>query len=326
MATAEQVKALIKAHLSKDTERFITTALQVAAHEAKHGHSSLAHEIRNLIDQARKTPPRIVPKTEIENLVLYVEPKARLNALVADSTLLDRLKRIIREYWQQDKLKRHGLSNRRKILLVGPPGTGKTMTAEILAGELGLPLYIILMDRLITKFMGETAAKLRKIFDMMAEYHGVYFFDEFDAIATDRASENDVGEMRRVLNSFLQFIEWDNSNSLILAATNNPQMLDKAIFRRFDDILYYRLPTEKEIIQIIKNTLGTFKSKKFSFKNILPEAKALSQAEITEACKEAIKICILENRRTVTTALLKNILQEKRKIYEKLLLVHYKEE
>ena len=244
--------------------------------------------------------------------MLYVEPKVRLNALVVDSTLLDRLKRIIREYWQQDKLKRHGLTNRRKILLVGPPGTGKTLTAEVLAGELRLPLYVILMDRLITKFMGETAAKLRKIFDLMTEYQGVYFFDEFDAIATDRASENDVGEIRRVLNSFLQFIEWDNSNSLIIAATNNPQMLDKAIFRRFDDILYYRLPTEKEIKQIIKNSLGNFKSKKFSFKDLLPEARSLSQAEIAEACKEAIKICILENRKTVTTALLRSILQERR--------------
>ena len=325
MATAEQIKALIKAHLSEDRERFITTALQLAAHEARRGRFSLAHEIRNLIDQARKTPPKIVPRSEIENLVLYVEPKVRLNALVVDSTLLDRLKRIIREYWQQDKLKRHGLTNRRKILLVGPPGTGKTLTAEVLAGELRLPLYVILMDRLITKFMGETAAKLRKIFDLMTEYQGVYFFDEFDAIATDRASENDVGEIRRVLNSFLQFIEWDNSNSLIIAATNNPQMLDKAIFRRFDDILYYRLPTEKEIKQIIKNSLGTFKSKKFSFKDLLPEARSLSQAEITEACKEAIKICILENRKTVTTALLKNILQEKRKIYENF-IIHKKKE
>jgi len=321
MATAEQIKALIRSYFSENKERFITTALQLAAHEAKQGHFALAHEIRNLIDRAKKTPPKIFPaRSEIENLVLYIDPKARLNALVVDSRINKRLTQIIKEYWQQDKLKRHGLTNRRKILLVGPPGTGKTLTAEVLAGELRLPLYVILMDRLITKFMGETAAKLRKIFDIMSEYQGVYFFDEFDAIGADRASENDVSEMRRVLNSFLQFIEWDKSNSIIIAATNNPQMLDKAIFRRFDDILYYRLPTEQEIKQLIKNCLGTFKSKKLSFKELLQEAKFLSQAEITEACKEAIKICILENRKTVTTALLKNILQERRKVYEKLIV------
>jgi len=325
MATAEQIKALIKAHLSDDRESFITTVLQMAAHEAKRGRYSVAHEIRDLIDQARMKNRTVIPKSELENLVLYIEPKERLNTLVADPLILRRLERIIREYWQQDKLKRYGLANRRKILLVGPPGTGKTLTAEILAGELHLPLYVILMDKLVTKFMGETAAKLRKIFDMMAEYQGVYFFDEFDAIATDRTNENDVGEMRRVLNSFLQFIEWDNSDSLIVAATNNPQMLDKAIFRRFDDILYYKLPTEKEIKQIIRNSLGTFMNKKLSFKTLIEEAKSLSQAEITKACKEAIKICILENRKTVTTALLKNILQERRKVYEGLLMFEGKD-
>ena len=116
----------------------------------------------------------------------------------------------------------HGLSPRRKLLLVGPPGTGKTLTASVLAGELGLPLLEVRLDGLITRFMGETAAKLRQIFDATDQTRGVYFFDEFDAIGSERAIANDVGEIRRVLNSFLQMIEQDRSHSMVIAATTIP--------------------------------------------------------------------------------------------------------
>jgi len=100
----------------------------------------------------------------------------------------------------------HGLSPRRKLLLVGPPGTGKTLSASVLASELGIPLFQVRLDGLITKFMGETAAKLRQIFDATSQTRGIYFFDEFDAIGSQRGLTNDVGEIRRVLNSFLQTI------------------------------------------------------------------------------------------------------------------------
>lgn len=115
------------------------------------------------------------------------------------------------------------------------------MTASVLAGELGLPLFLVRLDALITKFMG--AAKLRQVFDAISELRGVYFFDEFDAIGSQRGLANDVGEIRRVLNSFLQMIEHDQSNSLIIAATNHPEILDYALFRRFDDVIEYHLPT-----------------------------------------------------------------------------------
>ena len=143
-------------------------------------------------------------------------------------------------------------------MLIGSPGTGKTMTAKALAKELHLQLHTIQVDRLVTKFMGETSAKLRQIFDLIQEEHGVYLFDEFDAIGGDRSNDNDVGEMRRVLNSFLQFIEQDTSDSLIIAATNNPKLLDHALFRRFDDVLYYEKPDADQRKALIANVLGTF--------------------------------------------------------------------
>ena len=307
MATAEQIKSLIRSHLSDQPEQFFTVALQVAAHEAKQGHQSLAHEIRSLVDKAKARPGRVIPFTpDLDHLVLTSEPKERLGVLVQSDEMRGRIDRILREYRQKAKLEKHGLSHRRKLLLAGPPGTGKTLTAAGLAGELGF----------VTKFMGETSATLRQIFDVIQERRGVYLFDEFDAIGGERSRENDVGEMRRVLNSFLQFIERDSSDSLIVAATNNPRILDQALFRRFDDVLHSHLPEKVEIERLIENRLGSFRSKKIQFESSAKIAESLSHAEIAQACDDAIKETILADRKSVTATLLKQMLQERKSAYK----------
>src|SRR5690606_18155318 len=121
----------------------------------------------------------------------------KISELVVSEDIKKRLMRIIKEYRQKHKLKKYGLENRRKILIAGPPGTGKTMTASIIASELNIPLYTVLVDKLVTKYMGETSVKLRQIFDLIHENNGVYLFDEFDAIGSKRSLDNDVGEIRR---------------------------------------------------------------------------------------------------------------------------------
>lgn len=315
MAKADQLKSLIKSHLDNDDERFLTIALQVAAHEARQGHTALAHDIREMIDKSKVTPLKVTTfKGGLDDLVDTVRPDNRLSELIVHSGLALRIKRILREYRQQEKLKRHGLSNRRKILLTGPPGTGKTMTARVLAGELHLPCYIIQMDKLVTKFMGETSAKLRQIFDIIEKHRGVFLFDEFDAIGGERALDNDVGEMRRVLNSFLQFIERDESHSLIVAATNNPRLLDQALFRRFDDVLSYKYPDREEVEQLISGTLAAFKGR-FAVKNVADTALGLSHADITQACRDAIKEAILSSKKTVTKTLLEDMIKDRKSAY-----------
>ena len=168
------------------------------------------------------------------------------------------------------------------------PNTPFQMTASILAGELGIPLFLVRLDSLITKFMGETAAKLRQVFDSIADMRGVYFFDEFDAIGSHRGLANDVGEIRRVLNSFLQMIEHDQSNSLIVAATNHPEILDYALFRRFDDVVEYKLPTLDQIAGFIRTRLGTFLPKRLVLKAAAARADGLSYAEICRAVDGAV--------------------------------------
>lgn len=319
MATSEQIKALIRSYYNDNADQFLTSALQIAAHEAKQGHGALAHEIRELIDKGRQSPgvlkASLVFPQDLNGLIYSVEPELALTSLVVSPELKQRVERIIFEFKQQGKLKGHGLSHRRKILLAGPPGTGKTMTAKVLSAELHQLLHIVQMDRLVTKFMGETSAKLRQIFDKMREMPGVYLFDEFDAIGSERNLENDVGEIRRVLNSFLQFIENDTSNNLIIAITNNPRLLDRALYRRFDDVLHYELPSLEERATLVANLLGTFRSKDFDVNKAAKMADNLSQADIDRVCRDVIKSTILDNKNTVSFASFGERLKERLSAY-----------
>ncbi len=226
MASADQLKALLDSFVERDDQRFFSVAMQVAAHEARLGHGKLAEELRAVIDDASGGvgPPPIPiarPRGDLAHLLEVSYPASRLGQMVLAPDLEGQLTRVLREQRHAGRILEHGLTPRRKLLLVGPPGTGKTLTASVLAGELGLPLFQIRLDGLITKMLGETAAKLRQVFDATGQTRGVYSFDEFDAIGSQRGLTNDVGEIRRVLNSFLQMIEQDHSNSLILAATNH---------------------------------------------------------------------------------------------------------
>lgn len=315
MATAEQIKSLIRSYIIDDSEHFVTIALQVAAHEARQGHGAVAHDIRKLIDKAKQERGSfrtIKFPQDLSGLVISEKPSVSLSSLVLLESLRKRIDRIIFEYRQQNKLKTHGLSNRRKILLIGPPGTGKTMSAQVLAHELGLILHTVQVDKLVTKFMGETSAKLRQIFEFIEKEKGVFLFDEFDAIGGERSLENDVGEMRRVLNAFLQFIENDSSDSLIIAATNSPRNLDRALFRRFDDVLYYDNPPDDARKRLIQNVLGSFLPTRLPWTQIVKESAELSHAEIDYSCRDAIKLAILNNKKRVNEPLLIQMLAERK--------------
>jgi SpoVK/Ycf46/Vps4 family AAA+-type ATPase len=323
MPSADQIKALVRSHLEQNHAQFISVAMQIAAYEARKGHAKLADELRALIDEAkarqgalslpdRAPTPISKPRGELSSLVTSSYPHQRLASMVVSDAVGSRLERIIREHQHFARIREHGLFPRRKLLLVGPPGTGKTLTATVLAGELGLPLFQVRLDALISKFMGETAAKLRLIFEAIGDHRAVYFFDEFDAIGSQRGLGNDVGEIRRVLNSFLQLIEQDESNSLIVAATNHPEILDYAIFRRFDDVIEYELPGPIQILETLRTRVGDLAAGDIHWNSLAERARGLSYADITRAADEAVKEAIIADQRGVTEDDLARALDERR--------------
>lgn len=324
MATADQVKALIRSHADGDDTRFYAVAMQVAAQAARSGHGKFAQELRELVDQVKarakatepargpKPVPLAQPRGELAGLLTVGYPKTRVADMALPEVLGARLERVLTEQRERDRLREHGFSPMRKLLLVGPPGTGKTMTAAALAGELGLPLFSIQLDGLITKYMGETAAKLRLVFDAIQSTRGVYLFDEFDALGGERGSKNDVGEIRRVLNSFLQFLEQDDSDSIVLGATNHVGLLDRALFRRFDAVLEYSLPTEEIATRVMRGRLALLDTSNIEWHAAAKAAEGLSHAEIAMACEQAAKNAILDHTTAVRDTELVAALAERR--------------
>lgn len=326
MAGAEQIKSLIKSYGEGDEELFFSSAMQIAASEARKGHSNFARELKHLIEKARKNRPlsfldkgktiSIAPvKRDLDELIEVFQPKIKLKDMVLEDGVRASLTKLVHEQRNLELLRQHNLEPRRKLLLQGPPGCGKTMTAQALAGELGISVFIVRLDGLISKFMGESIAKLRLIFDAMKDYRGVYLFDEFDSIGSHRNQGQDVGEIKRVLNSFLVNIEKDESNSIIIAATNLPDSLDEALFRRFDDIITFPLPKKGEVITAIKKSVRGLKfDKRVSYAALFEDAQGLSYSEIVKACEETIKEMILHGSTSeLNYSFLRSVLRKRKR-------------
>lgn len=316
MPAAKQVIAMLSGHVEGDAERVYSVALQIAATEARQGHMKTAEVLRRLVDAARERSPVRLAKSQAPSATLLGRPRGDLEGLVnvsqsetrlADMTLTEavhaRLDRLVLQQKQRGRLREFGQQPSSRLLLVGPPGSGKTLTASALAGELHLPLYTVRLEGIITRYLGESASKLRQVFDQIAQMRGVYLFDEFDAIGGKRGIGNDVGEIRRVLNSFLQFLEEGNStDSLVVAATNHPELLDRALVRRFDEIIEYGLPDAAGVQAMIKHRLGKMAGRSISWASILPMTDGLSQAELARVADEAVKEAILAGKKTVSTS------------------------
>nr|WP_316628052.1 AAA family ATPase [uncultured Brevundimonas sp.] len=325
MPAAKQVIALLAGHLEGNEERVRTIALQIASTEARQGHVKNAEMLRKLLDAtpreqtSTRAPTSLLVKTrgDLEGLITVAQPKTRLADMTLTLAVQDRLDRMVRQQIARGRLREHALRPSSKLLLVGPPGSGKTLTASAIAGELNLPLFTIRLDAVITRFLGETATKLRAVFDQIAQMRGVYLFDEFDAIGGKRSAGNDVGEIRRVLNSFLQFLEEPNAtDSLIVAATNHPELLDRALIRRFDEIIEYGLPDPDGVRDIVRRRLRKLAGRSLNWSAVAEAAHGLSQGEISRAVEEALREAILSDRKTVDQASLVAALDARRGMRE----------
>lgn len=298
MATADQILSLIRNHLNNDDTQFRKVALQISAVEARSGHAIVARTIQELLNQKKTSlgTVRLVSKNkDIDDLLLQVDTYDDMTSLVLSQELKEKLDRVIKEYLKKETLSKYGLANRRKLLLYGASGTGKTMTASALAKEFNLPFFVVRTEKVVTKFMGETGQKLGRIFDFINEVPAVYLFDEFDAIGSQRGMDNEVGEQRRILNTFLQLLERDDSDSFIIAATNSIESIDKAMFRRFDDVIEYKLPDREQRLALLREYLYT--AKDLDFSSAEPLFDGMSHAEIKMVCSDIFKESLLNDRK-----------------------------
>jgi SpoVK/Ycf46/Vps4 family AAA+-type ATPase len=299
----EHITAMVRNHASGDDAGFYAVALQIAAREARQGHHVLASNIKKAVDSSRERAPlanvTALPRArgELAELVEVSRPQVQLRELIAPPDRIAQIKQILAEQRQRKNLLEHGFHPVHRLLLEGPPGTGKTMTASVLATELALPMYTVRLDGLLSKFMGETATKLRLVFDAVAVERAVYLFDEFDALGGDR-SGNDVGEARRILNSFLVFLENMGPESMVIAATNHRAILDKALFRRFDAVLNYTLPDARQAATVVRTRLGSMAAKT-STTNLGKYTDGLSHADLVKAAESAAKAVLMRGETQV---------------------------
>lgn len=297
---------LLEAHLSGDQERFRKLALQLAAAESKAGHTRIAEEIRAVlakVPETRAMPSPVVdlarPRGEMADVLDGGYSDAHLRDIVLSTETRARLERVLLETRSRAKLESFNVAPSRRLLFHGPPGCGKTFCASVVAGELGLPLMTVRVDGLFSRFLGATANHLRAIFAEMPRRPGVYLFDEFDALAKARTDGQDVGEARRILTAFLQLVDADKSHSLLIAATNHVESLDKAVFRRFDLRLDFEMPTDQQVAELIELRLAAMEIDPATVHRVVALADGLSFADVARACDEAIRIMVLDDRRAL---------------------------
>lgn len=323
MASAQQLIGLVKSHAEGDEGRFFDLAMQLAAAEEQKGHARLAEQLRQWAEAGQQPPrsaraaptPIAAPRGDLAAFLSASYPTTRLNDLILPVHLADELSQIVTETRMTQKLEEKGLRPRRRLLLAGPPGTGKTLTAEALAGELKFPLFTVLLHGLITKFMGETAQKLRMIFDAVRTNRGVYLFDEIDALAASRGADNDIGEARRILNSFLQFLDENTGPSIVIATMNLPEILDRAVLRRFDLVLPYQLPDAEAIEKAMRRRLRGFDVGAVDWNDVVQHAGGLSTADVVAAGEDAARRAVLGNSSEIRTSAVVASLERRRSLH-----------
>jgi SpoVK/Ycf46/Vps4 family AAA+-type ATPase len=326
---AELLKRLFRAIATSDTEAIDKLSYLVIEEERQKGHKLLADQLENiskknqqpkntqLFEAKPQHPEQLkglgeLPASQRNAPLFTVIPREKLqHHMVLPDAVEKRFQRIEREYAARDRLAHYGLRYRQKILLYGLPGCGKTMGAERLAWNTGLPLLKVRFDAMVSSYLGETATNLRTIFEAAVQTPCLLFLDECDSIAKSREDSQDVGEIKRVVNTFLQMLdEYEASSGLLVAATNLDKSLDTALWRRFDDIIEVPRPGEDELKIILKQTLSAISVGSINWPLILKHLSGFSAAQVVRVGQDAAKRAVLDREELVIQEHLEEAIKE----------------
>ncbi|MDM8540589.1 ATP-binding protein [Desulfococcaceae bacterium HSG9] len=311
MTTSKIIKQLFLSFSKKDDKSFEVAAREYIEREKRKKHNIVAKELEKALyntgdlptSQKRFKNSLPIPRdTEKGFPLLEIQHfNKNFDSLIISEETKEQLEQIIREFKDSDILATYNLQYKKKILLCGKPGTGKTFSAQILSSVLSIPLIYIRFDAIISSYLGETAGNLRRVFDFIEHGTWIVLFDEFDIIGKNRDDRHEHGEIKRVVNSFLQMLDNLKGDSIIFAATNHQNILDPAIWRRFDDVVYYNLPDEKIRQQIFENYLKSMKRKNdIDLVKFSKLSKGLSPADIKMITEEAMKIAIINSKNSIS--------------------------
>lgn len=307
MAHGRILRQLIRAGANAPGNEFREVAEQVIREERQKKHHLLANDLERILYGETNNSTRLsllssLPEVPTDRerqvpLLEIREPVRSFTDIVLTTENREILERVLQEQGRRDVLGTYGMKPASRLLFCGPPGCGKTLAAEVLATELGLPLLIVRFDAVVSSFLGETAANLRKIFEYLDTGRYVVLFDEFDAIAKDRTDASEHGELRRVVNAYLQMLDGYRGDSLLLAASNHEGLLDKALWRRFDEVLFYRRPSHKDIFSLLNVKLRGIRCDfEADQEATIKKFEGMAHADIERVLIRAIKRMILSGR------------------------------
>lgn len=311
MTTSELIKQLFLSYSNKDYESFELVAREYIEREKRKKHNIVAKDLEKALyniggiptSQKRFRNNMPIPRdTEKGFPLLEIQHfDKHFDHLIISKETKEQLEQVVREFKCSDILATYNLEYKKKILLCGKPGTGKTFSAQIMSSVLNIPLIYIRFDAIISSYLGETAGNLRKVFDFIEHGTWIVLFDEFDIIGKNRDDNHEHGEIKRVVNNFLQMLDNVKGDSIILAATNHQNILDPAIWRRFDDVIYYNLPDEKNRYQLFEIYLKSIKrDKDIDLVKFSQRTKGLSPADIKMITEEAMKFAIINSRSSIS--------------------------
>ncbi len=313
MTTGELLVALFEAYRNNDNSAFLRVGMTLIEEEKAKNHYVLANKLKKILS----SPPEVncikpftnkmngtveLPKDKDNGteLVKVIYPHKNFNDIVLSDEIKKQLDDIIVEYEKKEILKAYGLIPKKKLLFCGAPGCGKTICAEAVANALDLPILYTCFDGLISSYLGETSSNIRKVFDFASKNNWVLFFDEFDAIGKSRDTVEEHSELKRVVNSFLQILDGFICDSMVIAATNHEKAIDKALWRRFDEIIMFDKPNYEQIVTLIQKKLRSFSVESLDIHQFAKELQGCSYADIERVCLSSIKYCIINGNKPIT--------------------------